>query len=264
MKPSIGFIGIGVLADYLVKGIRHAGDDRQITLSPRGKDNAQALSAQFDLPIAADNQGVVDVSDMVVLSTKPEHAEAAVTGLCFREGQILLSVVAGLPCEVLQPLVEPAMVVRALPLIGTQVGVGGTPIYPANASVEALLSAVSTIIVFDDEPQYELAAVSGCLNGWVYGLVAELQSWLESKGFEADKARTLAIESFDGATSYAKHFPALSLQGQADHIGQPGTFTKTVIDAFEASGGNQALRDACEAVHDRLTSRAETSSSDEA
>lgn len=255
MQARLGFIGVGVLAEYVCAGLRRIGDDREIVISPRGKEMAEQVARDHQARIAQSNQEVVDATDITILSTKPEHAVEAIEGLRFREDQILLSVVAGLSSDQLAEHAAPASVVRALPLIGTKAGAGATPIYPPNERVDQLFSSVSSVVAFEDENQYELAAVGGCLNGWVYSLVAQLQKWLEEQGFSTEQARTIAIETFHGATNMAKFDPSLSLQAQADHIGQPGTFTKTVIDAFDDAGGNDALRAACDAVHKRLTQR---------
>jgi len=65
----------------------------------------------------ADNQAVVDASDVVIIAVRPPVAREMLSALRFREDQAVVSLVALLPYEPLRELTQPAAVVcRAIPL----------------------------------------------------------------------------------------------------------------------------------------------------
>ena len=74
MTSKLGFIGAGHLASYTIAGLRRAGDQRDIILSPRNAEKAQQLSSQYDCRVAASNQAVVDAADIVILAVRPPQA----------------------------------------------------------------------------------------------------------------------------------------------------------------------------------------------
>ena len=91
----LGVLGTGTIATAVVHGI--AGDVtgdglyHQITISPRNKANAEALAAQYDNVTIAENQQVIEASDVVFLGLMPDVASAILPELNFKEGQIVIS-----------------------------------------------------------------------------------------------------------------------------------------------------------------------------
>ncbi|WP_420546674.1 NAD(P)-binding domain-containing protein [Curvivirga sp.] len=251
---TLGIIGVGHLASYLIAGIRKSGDQRRIVLSPRNKDVAAKLAAEFNCEIMTDNQSVVDQADIVLLATRPAQSLLALQDVSFRDGQIMLSAVAGVSVNELKLYAEPAEVVRCLPLAPAEVCAGATPIFPDNEAVQELLDPVVTVIPVADEEQFELGSVFGCIGGWVYTLFGQLQNWLEKQGMPNEQARALAIETFHGATSLAKDQPEMDLLEQAKLIATEGTYTKFFQDAFEDKGGMAALIESSDALSKKLKS----------
>lgn len=71
---TLGILGIGHLSEHLVAGWMRSADPPELLLSSRNVEKAQALAVRFGLPIAADNQTLVDRSEAVLLSVRPWHA----------------------------------------------------------------------------------------------------------------------------------------------------------------------------------------------
>ncbi|WP_182084384.1 NAD(P)-binding domain-containing protein [Aureimonas sp. ME7] len=87
----LGFIGTGTIAAAMVDGLR-GGD---ILVSPRGTAVPAELSARHEgVRVADGNQSVVDGSDTVVLSVRPQVAEEIVRDLRFRRDQRVVSLIA--------------------------------------------------------------------------------------------------------------------------------------------------------------------------
>ena len=53
---ALGIIGVGGLAGFVVEGLRRAGDERAILLSPRGAAVAGEQAAPIGAPVKADKK----------------------------------------------------------------------------------------------------------------------------------------------------------------------------------------------------------------
>ena len=71
MIRSIGIIGAGHLAGYLVAGWRHAWPDLRVILSPRNAAQAARLAATYGAAVAPDDQAVAAAAEVIVLATRP-------------------------------------------------------------------------------------------------------------------------------------------------------------------------------------------------
>ena len=69
----IGVIGTGTIATAVVRGI--APDGHQITVSARSAANARALAEAFATVAIAENQAVLDASDVVLIGTTGAQAD---------------------------------------------------------------------------------------------------------------------------------------------------------------------------------------------
>ena len=100
----VGFVGTGAIADAMVTGL--LADPpvvAEIVISPRNAEIAGRLAERFAaVRIAADNQGVVDGCDLLVLSIRPQVAEPVVRALRFRPDLHVLSVIAATDLQTLR------------------------------------------------------------------------------------------------------------------------------------------------------------------
>jgi pyrroline-5-carboxylate reductase len=78
---TLGIIGTGRLASFLVGGLRHAGDRRRIVLSPRGAETAAHLAAHYGCEVAATNQDVVDAGGATIVAVPPQVTLATIAAL---------------------------------------------------------------------------------------------------------------------------------------------------------------------------------------
>ena len=130
---SWGIIGIGQLGTSLVEGIYQSKAPFSICLSPRGESQVRALVARFPIVVATDNQSVVDSVDHVILAVRPDQIADVANALNFRSGQMIVSAAAGVKHNSLQAVIEPAVAVRAMPVLSAAIADSPTSVYPANA-----------------------------------------------------------------------------------------------------------------------------------
>ncbi|MEM7209789.1 MAG: NAD(P)-binding domain-containing protein [Pseudomonadota bacterium] len=251
-ESVLAIIGGGQLANYFLAGLRQSGDSRRVVLSPHNRAKAEDLATRYSCEIASDNQSAVDQADLVLLATRPDVAEAALQALELHDAQTVVSVVAGIGLDRLEPLAAPARVVRSLPVCCAEVGTGGMPQFPADARVTGLLSTMGRVVVMDDEASFDTMAVTGCAIIWFAQMIAELQKWLQANGVAESQARSMALLTAQGASGLPLAKPDLPVQALVDSIARDGTFTLIGMDILREQGGFDALHSACDNILGRF------------
>ncbi len=164
---TLGFIGTGAMTAAMVEGL--GGED--ILLSPRGAEVAAGLARRFPgVRVAADNQAVVDGSDMVVLAVRPQVAEAVIRPLRFRPGQRVVSLIAATQIAALRDWIGFDLpIIRAIPLPFAADRAAVTPIFPPDADTAALFNRLGTALPCRDIAEFDLFAVGSALMGSYFG-----------------------------------------------------------------------------------------------
>lgn len=235
MQYSLGVLGVGHLASYLVAGLRAAGDKREVILSPRNVERVQYLVERFDCRSANSNQEVIERADVILLSVRPEQLESLLKPLQFRTEQLVISCVAGISVDRLSRLIGKATVVRTMPLACAEVGQGAVPLFPDHPVARDLLNSLGELILLGSEDEFELASVAACMNGWMFKFFDQLTRWYLDKGLSPEQARKLVIHACSGAAALAEAKPEQSLQHISDSIATEGTYTKLGLDLLQKS-----------------------------
>lgn len=252
MEQALGILGVGHLASYVVAGLRNAGDNRRMLLSPRNSSVGMVLSDSYGAERLESNQAVVDRAQLILVAVRPRDLVELLDPLVFSPDQLVISCVAGEKLARIGPLTGDADIVRALPLACAEVGKGAIPLFPWNEEAVHLLSQLGHVITFDDESKFELGGVASCTNGWMYKFFHELSKWYVDRGLEPEQARALVIETCLGAASLASEKGEWSLLSISESIATDGTFTKAGLDLLEAKGAFQPWIDASDLIEKAL------------
>lgn len=251
MTSSIGIIGVGHLAGYLVEGLKRAPDCPEIVLSPRNADKSRTLAGQFGTRVAAGNAQVVEAADTVILATRPAQAVPAATGLPWRAGQTLICVAAGIPLEALAAVAGPATVVRAMPISSAAIGESPTSLYPDDNAARRLFERLGPVHALPDETSFEAASVLGAFYGWVYAMLAEVTAWTEGHGVPSQTARDLVAQTARGASGMILGRPNETLAAMLDTLCTPGGITSRGLEVLEEKEAISAWGAACRAALER-------------
>jgi pyrroline-5-carboxylate reductase len=249
---TVGILGVGRLAEFLVAGLcRHEGGP-EILLSPRNAARAGRLAESYGLTIAGDNGELVAASDLVLLATRPDQAESAVTGLPWHADRLLIDLCAGVPLAVLAPHCGPVMLARAMPMSAAMIGESPTCLYPDLAPARALFSRLGPVVALPDEAAFEAASVLGAYYGWVHGLIGTVARWTAEAGVDAATARDLTAYMTRAAADMVRHQRDLSFAEIVGELATPGGITALGLGVLEDRAALEAWQDACEAVFTRL------------
>ncbi|WP_027857694.1 NAD(P)-binding domain-containing protein [Marinobacterium jannaschii] len=249
---SVGFIGTGHLASYVIRGLRNAGDNRTINVSPRNAQTAETLKLSANCNIAESNQQLIDSSDVIILSLRPDQVGNVLTDCTFKPGQLLISCVAGISSDTLSALAPNTRIVRAMPVSSVEFGEGATPLYPAHEFSRTLFGQISTPVELENERGFEIALTAACANGWFYQLFEQLEQWMVNEDIDARAARCLMLNAAKSAAVYGLRQQDQPLGEILEGIATEGTYTKLGLEQLKQQDAFSAWDEACDSVKEKL------------
>jgi pyrroline-5-carboxylate reductase len=193
----LGFIGVGVITDAVVRGLHAAGrEGHEIHLAPRSEARSRALAARYEHVVREDsNEAVAAKSEIVFLAVRPQQLPE-LTGLQFGAEQTVVSFLAGTPIDQLRPFVAPAArLVRVVPLPCISLGQGPILMTPSDPTVEALFNKLGDLIILSDEANLAAAASITGLMSSHFELQNVAIDWLRTQKVPEEQA-ALYVRSF--------------------------------------------------------------------
>ena len=213
---TIATIGSGVMAEAMIAGLLR-GDlvapDQIVASHPR-PERRDHLRAEYGIRVVADNLEAIDGADVVLLGIKPQMLAKVgrEIGPQLRQGQVVLSILAGATTTALIGTLGHDQVIRAMPNTPARLGKGvtvwyATPETTADQREQAatLLGALGIQIEVDDEKMVAMAtAVSGTGPTYVFLVMEALIDAAVHLGFPRHVAHDLVVETLEGSTLFAK------------------------------------------------------------
>ena len=250
---TIGFIGVGELALYTIRGVRAGGYTGPILLSPRNPAKAALLATECDCRIATDNQSVVDNSDCVVIATRPADCLQTLAELKFTAPQMLLSVVAGVEVASLREVVPADLeIVRAMPVSSAEAGASPTLVFPGNPFVSDFFNHCGNAIPIDSEDWFNQGIVLACVYCWFFTLFETLIETTKGPQLPAPLAAELVMGMAKGAAELALAKADTTPGAIADSIATDGTYSRLGLDLLRQEAAFSPWRDACKLLQRRL------------
>jgi pyrroline-5-carboxylate reductase len=180
---TLGFVGTGTLAEAVIRGLQQTeARSHRFLLSPRSEQKSRALAAAYaNTTRLESNAAVVAGSDIVLIGVLPNQI-GLLGELPFREDQIVVSFLAGVPVELVRANVKPATrVVRMIPLPHIEYGKGPIPMFPADSSVEALFALVGEIVIVERESDLETIGIVSGLMSTYFQMQNSVVDWLRAR-----------------------------------------------------------------------------------
>jgi pyrroline-5-carboxylate reductase len=250
---TIGFIGVGELALYTIRGVRRGGYEGPILLSPRNQDKAEYLATQHHCEVQRDNQSVVANSDYIFIATRPAHCLETLANLEFKAGQVLISVVAGIEVGQLKAVLPAQLeIVRAMPVSSAAAGASPTLIYPDHPFVRDFFDYCGNSIAVDDEAYFTQGSRLACVYCWFFSLYEELIQSTRGPALPANLSAELVMGMAKGAAELALANKEIPPGEIAKGIAAEGTFSKLGLDLLEDKAAFKPWREACELLQKQL------------
>lgn len=211
---TVALVGVGSLGKALVESLLASSyRSEDVLLIERTEADRSQLAQRYGCRVEAEfPEGVqLGSGDIIVLTVKPQDAEAACSGLKrhISPDVVVLSCMAGVPCSRLVGLLGTHKVVRAMPNLGAARRESASAVYiPQSLSAEEV-GHVSSIIdacgkgwLVDREELIDVAtAVAGSGPAYLCWLAEQLENVAVESGFLAHDAHALVLQTFKGAVS---------------------------------------------------------------
>lgn len=240
----LGIIGVGHLADFLVRGMRKS-DARRIFLGPRNAQRTEQLARELACVACTSNQAVADAAATVVIATPPAQCIEAVAAVRWSAQHTIISMVAGVGHAAVQAAAGPATVVRAIPAPASAEGVDTIPMFPPSEAVSNGLAALGRVIPIKSEAAFKVLATVGLCQLWSYGLIEALAAEVQRAGIEPPLARRFVAEHLRSAAELALALPAdKAIGGVLEQEARPGTLTAAGLAVLRTRGAFPAWQEA--------------------
>ncbi len=264
-KPTICFIGSGVMAEAMIKGLlsQDTMSAAQLVAADPREERGQELVERYDLRYESDNKIAAALADILVLSVKPQALAQVLPELhdSLGDDTFVLSIVAGASSKRLADGLGTERIIRAMPNTPAQIGQGIT-IWLARAAVleserswaRALLGALGQEIAVEDESLLDMAtALSGSGPAYVFLFMEALIDVGVHMGFSRRIAEQLVQQTLLGSVAFAQAsglHPA-SLRNQ---VTSPGGTSAEAIFHLEKGGLRTVIARAVWAAYERSIS----------
>lgn len=251
---TIGFLGAGNMAQAIIRGLleNQLVSPSKIIASNRSPGKLQKLNENFGVVSAGSNEELVERSDILVLSVKPQDLIGAIEPIsqAFVQDQIVISLAAGVRMETLEKHLPQARLVRLMPNTPSLIGRGVTG-YLLNddddegleATVEDLFSGLGRVFKMADEDQLEALMVATSSGpGFIFELMMYWHDWLLEHGFEPEVARDMTVETFVGSSLLAAQSPQTTLEELQNRVASRKGVTAAGLQSMRELEIERALR----------------------
>jgi pyrroline-5-carboxylate reductase len=255
-KLTVGVVGTGNMGSALIKGWLRADRAPGLIVWDQLEAAMRAVCSDKRVRAAASLEELAGKADVVLVVVKPKDAGGLLGRLAglVREGQIVVSAMAGLPLERLRTALGPGPeVVRIMPNLGVEAGAGAVvvaaePGLPAVAreTTLALFRELGSVEFLAEEAFDAVTAVSSSSPAFLAVAIEGLEDGAVAAGLTRAAARavvrqaalaTAAVAPGEGAASAAEPSAASS-------AGAPAA----AVDLLEERGVRLAFRQAVAAA----------------
>lgn len=265
--PRIAFIGAGNMAASLIGGLLAQGiPASHIRASDPGAEQRAKIASEHCIALFADNAEAILDADVIVLATKPQVLKDVCLALApnLQDGQLLVSIAAGISCASLGNWLGARPIVRCMPNTPALLRQGVSGLY-ANAEVnpaqrelaEQLLAAVGIALWLENEQQIDaVTAVSGSGPAYFFLLIEAMTAAGEQLGLPKAIAAQLTLQTALGAAhmAVASDVDAAELRRR---VTSPNGTTEAAIKTFQAGGFAELVEQALSAAAKRSAELAE-------
>lgn len=252
---KIGIIGVGTIAAAFVKGvIRTHGDQVQVYLSPRNRENAQSLAeAYHNVQIMESNQAVLDQCDWAVLCVIPQIAPEVLGGLTFRRTHKVVSFITAFSLDRLKAIIgETAVLTRMVPLPFIEFCTGPLAVYPITPELKAVFSPLGDLIPASDETALGTMITITALMSPFYAMLGQVVTWGMDHQLPAEFVSSYTILFFEALLLKAANLKTKEIPEIWREM-TPGGLNEMAVTAMDEQGAFAAWTHALNLVYKRIS-----------
>ena len=202
----------------------------------------------------------VPKADIIFIAVKPHHAEDLFKKMhsLVTPGQVLVSIMAGVTLDVIQQLTSLNKVIRAMPNLPAQVGMGVTS-YVASPdtsriellTIESLLNTTGKSIRVSNESLIDASTgISGSGPAYVFYFMQSMMEAALQMGFSKNDSKVLVSQTFTGAIELFNQ-SNLSPNSWMEKVASKGGTTQAALDSMDDNNVSELIKEAAFAAFTR-------------
>ncbi|KAJ1695730.1 hypothetical protein LUZ63_012428 [Rhynchospora breviuscula] len=256
----LGFVGAGNLAESITRGVvRSAVLPATSIRTTHHRADRRSLFASFGCRILETNAQVVEDSDVVIISVKPQIVRQVLTELkpFFTKDKLIVSIAAGIKMKDIKDWSGKSRIIRVMPNTPSAVGLaasvfctGETATKKDEERVSKLFGAIGKVWTADEKYFDAITGLSGSGPAYIYLAIEALADGGVAAGLTRDLALGLASQTVLGAAAMVnqtgKHPGQLK-----DEVTSPAGTTIAGIRELEKGAFRASLINAVVAATDR-------------
>jgi len=201
-----GNMGLTYAQSFLRSHITVKEDMMILEKSP---EKADELSKKDIGTVYGEPENCIRAADLVILAVKPQDSGALFEGLrpLIDPQQVFLSIMAGVRIETIAEQLGARKIIRAMPNLPAQIGMGMTAFTSSDevtrielVMVQNLLNTTGKTVYVAQESAIDAAtAISGSGPAYVWFFMEAMMSAARSMGFNQSESELLVSQTFRGA-----------------------------------------------------------------
>ncbi len=214
---KITFIGGGNMAKALIGGLIKRGySPSRMHIVEISKEKCAELHSEFGVRATTELATAVAHGETLILAVKPQQLQEIALQLApILEGQLILSIAAGIRTQDIARWTGTQNIVRCMPNTPALIRCGVTALYATPAvnpeqchRAESILAAVGSTLWMEDEELLDaVTAISGSGPAYVFYFIEAMQQGAYELGLDEAQARQLVLDTFLGASKLAENSP---------------------------------------------------------
>jgi pyrroline-5-carboxylate reductase len=255
-------IGAGNMGYTFAEGMAGSPflNQRKLMIHDRNAATLSRLEATEHFAVYGALEECLPLADIVFIAVKPYHCEELFRNMrpLVNQGQIFVSMMAGVTIESIQRLLGVQKVIRSMPNLPAKVGKGVTSFTeaPSVTRVEShmvrnLLDTTGVAIHVDSEDFIDKSTgISGSGPAYVFYFMQSMLEAAQKMGFSNHDAKVLVTNTFEGAITLFRDSD-LSPTGWMDRVASKGGTTEAALESMEDNNVKELIKDAALAAFQR-------------
>jgi len=233
---------------------------RDMMILEKNAKKAEELAKKDIGTVYGSPEQCLNNADLIILAVKPQDTAALFASLkpYVEEQQVFVSIMAGVTIETISTALGVKKVIRAMPNLPAQIGMGMTTFTSTDEVTRIELVMVQNLInttgktVYVENEQFidATTAISGSGPAYVYYFMQAMMEAAKGMGFTASEAELLVSQTFKGAVDlYNKS--DLSCAEWIARVSSKGGTTEAAIKTFKKHKVHEDILRGAKAALDR-------------
>ena len=219
----------------------HVTRTEDLMILEKSEERAKILATKNVGMVYSDPAACIAQADLIVLAVKPQDTSALFNTIrpSIDAEQVILSIMAGIQIQTIVAALGSEKVIRAMPNLPAQIGMGMTAFTSSPSvsrlelvSVQNLLNTTGKTVYLEDESMIDAAtAISGSGPAYVYFFMQAMIEAAQKLGFSESQAELLVGQTFMGSV-HLQNRNQLTCQQWIQKVASKGGTTEAALKVF--------------------------------